>query len=375
VTGEDHATRRHVWAKATGADGTCTRGKSSSGTRVAWIDATRGICVIGVVLMHVCVSLYLEEVGHAGSAAVWQELIDEMTPFRIPALALVSGILLSKRIRQGWSSTALRRSTTTSAWLYTVWLTMFLLFALATGEGVWTQQVPDVQSYLQELVLPRTVLWYIFALAVWAALLSSLRNVEPRLVFGLLVAVSIASFSFAGTPGFDHYISIAQYAFMFAAGVYWRHAIVERTERGPVSWTAMLALAVFAFCWLLNEFAYRTDVSIAVSVPQRLSAAFLLLVGARMLCGITVIRAPLVWIGRRTLPIYVLHPLLIDSIRLIPGHGMWMDHDVIRPVWWPLLVTVAITLVAAAFYELARRTPARILFEVPQWLMRRVTGR
>ncbi|MDN3310461.1 acyltransferase [Microbacterium oryzae] len=336
--------------------------------RIVWIDAARGICVLAVVLMHTTLSAYLGYLQPGTSTGFWSWFIDAMTPFRMPGLAMLSGLLLARRIRTGWSDSAVRVSIASSYWLYAVWLLVFALFAGLIGSHVWTGPVGvgeglRLDAYLNQLVLPRTILWYVFALAVWSALLATLHRVDPGLVLVTLTILSICSHYVPVADDNDQYRNLLRYAVFFAIGVYGSPWLRERVHAGHAPF-AVAALAVYLGA---GGIIAQGDphVGAVLSVPRDAAAAVLLLLLMSVLCRVRAIGAVLGWVGRRTLPIYVLHGLLLETLAFAPHWGAVIDRAGVRSVA-PLLVTAAIAILSIVVYELVMRTPARAVFELPR---------
>ena len=76
--------------------------------RLAWVDAARGICVLGVVLFHVCTWQYLplgDALWHPAAAA-WDTVNSYLGTFRMPLLMALSGMLAARRVGEGWAARA-----------------------------------------------------------------------------------------------------------------------------------------------------------------------------------------------------------------------------------------------------------------------------
>lgn len=340
--------------------------------RIAWIDATRAICVLGVVLMHTVLTLQSAGV----EIAPWRWFVDEMGPFRISALSMLSGLLLSRRIREGWSSLAARSSVALSVWLYVVWLLLFTLFATGVGSFIWTGPLGGGttaeawQAFASQLLLPRTVLWYVLALAIWTALLTTLHRADPALVLCLLFVLSLSAPFLPALEGSDQYVNVCRYAFFFALGVYgaprlraWIASHPERVLLGGV--------AGFAALRGLELVVSTETIDIAVTPARDTAAALALLAAIVFVCRIRPLERGLAWVGRRTLPIYVVHGLALEALILFPATWAPFLHEHAVARWTgPLVATLAIAAFAIALHTLALLTPARVLFTLPDPLVR-----
>lgn len=345
--------------------------------RIVWIDAARGICVLGVVLMHATLSLGFGVIDSA-AGVFWRWLIDVMGPFRMPGLSMLSGLLLARRIRHGWADRSVRVSIATSYWLYAVWLLLFVLFAVVVGSAIWTGPIgggTDAQAWqalLNQLVLPRTLLWYVLALAVWTALLTTLRRVDPALVLVGLTILSIAAAYLPVVDNNDQYRNIARYALFFAIGVYGSAWIRGRVAQRPGA-TAAQAAGVAAVCAIIMVLGDNPDVAAVLSAPRDAAAALLLLTAVAIACRVGPVGRALAWIGRRTLPVYVMHGLLLEALLLSPLRNQLLGLPLVGALS-PLIVTLAVAAVAVGVHALVIRTPLRVVFALPAPWRRRLAG-
>ncbi|MDN4610648.1 hypothetical protein [Arthrobacter burdickii] len=81
------------------------------------------------------------------------------------------------------------------------------------------------------------------------------------------------------------------------------------------------------------------------------------------------------YVGVRTLPIYLLHPLVLCSVAFLPGVPAVerLVSTVPGDALYPLGLTVAVIVVSLAIHELLRAIPANPLFRLPAGLARSLT--
>jgi peptidoglycan/LPS O-acetylase OafA/YrhL len=332
--------------------------------RLVWADGVRGFCVIAVVLSHF-IGWGLEPVRGSAADVFWETASGQLTPIRMPALFVLSGFLMSSRVKAGFSDRRAVTSAATSYYLYVVWLTLFGLISfvgLATGVSSWS-------DFLLQLLVPKTILWFVLALALWTVVLAALHRVPPAVLLTLLGMLSVASYWLPGQTGVDHYARILEYGFFFGLGVFGKPVLVFLAE-GRHWFAAAGALAVYLGARAVMS-AGSGDAVVEGTLPivRDTAAVVVVIVVIATLCRASWVRAPLVWVGRRTLPIYVMHPLLIWALARTPG---WESAIGIpgMAVVGPILATVAISLVAVGLYLVMIRTPLRALFELPSFVKR-----
>lgn len=343
--------------------------------RLAWVDAARALCVLAVVVMHTTISL-LAVFEPDPLDMTWRHIVDAMTPFRMPALSLLSGMLLASRIRAGFGDRRALASIALSAWLYVVWLAVFLIVALTVGTSVWLGQFgygetkDSLGSFVDQLVLPRTVLWYVLALAVWSAILAAVRQVPPAAVLIVLSALSIVSFSLP-SDGAEQHPNMVRYFVFFAVGVYASGQIRDRIAKAPWT-TALVAAGAFIAVSFISSFGPSERVDDVLTVPRDIAGAVIVIVLAAALCLLPGVGRALAWVGRRTLPIYVMHAILLDLLVMHSGWWSALFADRLARAVAPVIIMLTITAVAVGFHALATRTPARVLFALPVAWKRRI---
>lgn len=348
-------------------------------SRIPWIDTARALCVLAVVLMHTTISL-LVVADPSPLDLTWRQIVDAMTPLRMPALSLLSGMLLARRIRAGWTDGSARASMATSAWLYVVWLAVFLVLAITVGWSMWLgpfgagTPLQGIQAFVDQLVLPRSVLWYVFALVVWSAVLATVRHAAPGAVLLTLAALSIASFYMDG-DGSDQYRNVIRYFVFFAVGVYFSTPIRARFVERPLA-TGAIAVCAFAAVTFVSWFGLNDNVGYVLSVPRDIAGALVVITIAVGLCTVPILGRGLAWVGRRTLPIYVMHVPLLELLTMFPS--WWIDvlDGAFARAVAPVVITCLVAAVAVLFHSIATRTPACVLFMLPSaWRLKLLEAR
>lgn len=298
---------------------------------------------------------------------MWVTVNDALTAVRMPTLFAISGFLLSSRIRKGWSDPRTRFSAAHSLYLYLIWLVIYALVApwfptgaqpLSTSEG-WL-------SLGTQLFNPHTMLWFILGLVFWTVVLATVRFLPSWVILPALFLVTALSLEIEWATQLDFYIRILRYGFYFAVGVYLRPAM-EKAINDHVWLTAGCSLAGYVIVRLAAPIEDVIGLPISVLTPLRDLAALGLAMSvlAASVSRVSLLRAPLVWVGERTLPIYVLHSLVIWTLVKIPGWGVVMKlplHKYVAPVLWTAIVAA----VCIAVYFVAMKTPARYLFDMPK---------
>ena len=259
---------------------------------------------------------------------------------------------------------------------------MYALFYAVVVEPTLPHRVDGVADLVRQLVVPETTLWYVFALAVYIAVLGALHRVPPWVVLSALSVLSVVMLLLL-PPRPTRCGARSRAGRLLRAGVTGAGLLRLLADRSSVLVVA-LAAVVAAGVTLCGRFTAGNEVAEAVLFLVR-GAAFLVLAVA--VVAVAVRWSPAqrlgVALGRRTLPIYVLHPLWIALLLLAAAgfaHGA-LAEVVASPVGallYPLVVTSAVIALCLGTQSLVTWAHLRVpLFEMPRrWVARldRPTG-
>jgi uncharacterized membrane protein YcfT len=312
----------------------------------------------------------LEPVSGTEAETFWEKASGQLTPIRMPTLFVLSGFLLSSRVRTGFTDRRALTSAATSYYLYVVWLA---LFGLIAAVGVFTG-VTGPAGFVSQLLLPRTILWFVLGLAAWTIVLAALRRLHPAVILVALGALSIASFWLPGQDGVDHYARILQYGFFLGLGVYGKPVLGQLVSGKLWHLSGAAVVGYLVTRMLMSAASDDAIVTSTLTIVRDTAAVVVAIVAIAAICRLRWARVPLVWVGRRTLPIYVMHAPMIGALTGLAG---WDAVVGIPGVAWaaPLISTVVISAIAVGVHAVLTRTPLRVLFELPSGLKRRLGGR
>lgn len=345
-------------------------------TRLAWVDVARGVVVTMVVLMHVGIYHFLPMTEGTEANAFWTQVSDFLQVLRMPSLLILSGWLAGSRIRAGLGSARTRRAIWANAYLYVLWLAIYVAVAVALG-GTTMAQAPAPETFLGQLLLPYSTLWFLAALGWYTALLAALRRVPVAIVLPALFALGWATTAIWPVE-MGLWANVPHMAIYFAIGVYARPT-VEGIGRHPLAALVGGVVVARVAGEIVTGFVASDLPTYPVVVTQSL-AGVAAVFGAASLATryVEPLTRPAAWIGRRTLSIYALHYLGLMAVSTaVSGRLYDVDRALLAGEtgqWiYPLVATGAIVAIAVTVKELAGRIWLGWLFAMPHrpiWLVR-----
>jgi uncharacterized membrane protein YcfT len=327
-------------------------------SRVGWPDVAKGICIILVVLWHVVTKVAIHIPGAGPVTDAWAMLNAQLLPLRIPLFFLVSGMFAARAVL-GRDATSWRRRAGRLALLYVVWV-LIQTFVLALTPDFDTARATDGWELLAQLTISPTYLWYLLALAAYLAIARLTRGLPTVAV--LAVAFVIAAVAGAGViPDLGNLWQLVQNLFFFLVGLRLR-AVIERFTRSVGIGGALALAAVY-----VGALAAVAALGIRL-LPGVWPALALVAVGFGVALSVLldrhagVVARPLRWIGRRTLPIYVLHMMPLAFV----GAGLeavgWRPTPVLEGIG-PVVLTAVVIATCLAVHALLVRCGLGALFD------------
>lgn len=351
--------------------GVGARAQTASGARVGWPDVAKGVCIVLVVLWHVVVkhSAGIDWQDAAGVPELWLTVSAQLLPLRMPLFFVVSGIFAARVIAMAESLPATRRMLRL-ALLYVLWVLIQTVALPLAGPQLDTAWARDPVELIWQLTLSPTNLWYLLALSLYLLIGRITRGLPSGVV--LPSAFLVSALAATGiVPDAGNLWQVGQNLFFFLAGLRLRGWLMRFAEassgvRGAglaglylvaavlVSWLG--ARQWFGVWMVLSAIAVLAGVSICVLVDR-----------------VEPVAAGLRWIGRRTLPIYVIHMIPLALVdRMLSGVDAWVFSGPVLAALEPLLVTAVVIAASLGAHALLMRIGAGRLFD--PLMPRRVRG-
>ncbi|WKD60765.1 Acyltransferase family protein [Corynebacterium ciconiae DSM 44920] len=340
--------------------------------RLKWPDAAKGLSIVGVALLHVCL-----EVPHGMDTwlAGLNHLLD---PLRMPLFFLVSGYFSVKVLRF-----SLREVLSKRIWFfflpYLVWMPIYLFikefemvrFADFTHRGAgWVAM---------SVLSGEGMYWFLYCLAVFCLFAWATRSLSNPVA----VALSLTPLLLQLTPvSASIVLHFGQYLPIYMIGLRYRSAITwlarSCTRSGFIVTYVLSGLAAYTAHHWWQESLRGTALA---GLPGRgegrwgwssdffdlieglvwrlwlLPTAVLLAVA---LASVPLVFSALAFVGRHTLVVYIGHPIALsvlfgmllryrEGVLIEPGNGVWAS-----PSLWVIGVFIVVMIACYGFYLLSR---------------------
>lgn len=337
--------------------------------REGWPDVAKGVCIILVVLWHVVTKQAIDMPGAGAVTEVWSTVNAQLLPLRMPLFFLISGMFAGRAVT-AIDGASWRRRAARLASVYVIWV-LIQTFVLALTPDFDTARASDAGELLAQLTVSPTNLWYLLALAAYLLIARLTRQVPTPVLLPVAFVASAAAAS-GVLPDLGNLWQVVQNLFFFLAGMRLRGTVEAFARSSRPSHPFMLG-AAYAVCaaavgvlgmrqwpgvWpMLSVVAVAFGVATCAVLDRRAGA----------------IARPLRWVGRRTLPIYVLHmiPLaLIDAGIRATGIRTTPVIEAVQP----LVLTSIVIAICLGVHAVLRRCGLGVLFD-PLPLADRLSGR
>ncbi|MGZ8738759.1 MAG: acyltransferase family protein, partial [Nocardioides sp.] len=306
--------------------------------RLDWADVAKGACIVLVVLHHATTKQYdaLVPAHLTPVADAWTWLTQVLKPVRMPLFFVISGFFAASAVHRPWSRVT--RRIATSSYLYVVWL--LLLAAFTTWEReLPMNRVQNLDELALDLVFASTGLWFLYSLAVYFVLVRLTSRLPAVAVLAATTVLAAVASLFPIEEA--NRVSVLMHLAYFVLG-----ARFPELVRRAATWSRPGALPALTVAFVLASVLLEH-----AGLPMSVDVVLLSVVGLPwgVLLAVRATRAPrtttaLSWVGRRTLPVYVLHiPVLGVVHHLGLGPDLGPDASaLLLATTYPLVVTTLV---------------------------------
>jgi uncharacterized membrane protein YcfT len=329
-------------------------------SRVAWVDAAKGLSIVLVVFHHTV--YFLDTSGLAPAPVVAGN--EALASLRMPLFFLASGLFVAGPLAAPWR-TLLHKRVAFFLWLYLLWtLIRFTFFATLVPPGIDPDDSANPLNVILALLLPGPSMWFLYALALFSVIGKLLRRVPVAVQ--LAASGVLSALAGAGLLEFDsRWTYMSRFLFFFLLGWHAKQ-LIERLARA----SSLLKVAAAAVaCIAAAGGAVVLDVRTVPGVAWALNCVAVVF-GVLFAAWISryVIGRPLVALGRRTLPIYLTHMLWLAAIVAGIRH---LDFPSVVAYALPVVITIALVGLSLMTHRLLVRAGGTWLFALPLRLAHR----
>lgn len=345
--------------------------------RLQWVDATRGAAVAAVVLFHVSIWHFIPILRSSREAPValrfWELTNGVIGGLRMPVLLTLSGLLVARRVSAGLGST--RRSAAGNFYLYLVWLAVYAVVSLVVPQHM-PQEIGSVADAFEQVLVPATSLWYVFALGLYILLMTAVRRVPTAVVLAVLGVLNVLAFTFP--PQLGLWGKILGLAVYFAVGVRLGSAFRSSVEHVRV-WRTLVLVAVSVVLLYADRFAPNKMSEVTFSLFRNVVIVFMAVAVVALLVRLPPMARLGVYLGQRTLGVYVMHALLVQllvvaSVGPLLGVIEFIATNTALALIYPLALMAVLIVVCLGLEKALRAAGAGWLFLLPAPIRLRLEG-
>lgn len=329
--------------------------------RQRWIDTVKGTAIVLVVLGHAYA--LQQEYGWEAHWA-WNDLNILLGLWRMPVFMLVAGFFVTRSLER-YGTQYWRRRPLNMLWLFAVWTVVFALAYLLVG-AVTDFLTPGAKlsEWIRETLAFDSYLWFLVALAVYYSLQAVVGR-RPRIAVLLAAVVLYLVF----VPGLVEKVSwgsneVPEHWLFFLVGA-WGSTAIRTWVPQVRPWQGLLWCAGFGasiIAWMpTRDMPVLEHFTAAIPPLLGIPAGLWLL---HLLDG----RPGMGWarrVGSRSLPIYVLHAIILQLVLGLMTRVAWPDAAAtVMLHLGPVLLTVLTVVLALLIHRATASVP--LLWGLPE---------
>lgn len=320
--------------------------------RVAWVDFSKGICIILVVLLN---TTYGVEKS-TGLVTVFHSFNEWAQPFRMPDFFFIAGLFLMRRVDRPWRS-FLDTKVAHFAYFYVIWMSIWYVVRLPQYIGEMGLE-NALLLYLKNFIEPLGSLWFIYMLSVFFVVAKLLKSFPVWLVFISAALLHVAQID-SGWRVIDEFSS--RFVFFYAGFAFAPYAFVMAqnlsAQKGACLITGLTIWAVLNSWLVTGEFAQILGMSLVLGFIGT---------GAVITTGVLLSKSwlgnPVRYLGSSTLIVFLSYFLFSVATRIILLKTGFID-DVSLIV---IVASLAGIIGPVVAYFLVKNTPLAFLYERPE---------
>lgn len=326
---------------------------ASARQRTVWCDIAKGFAIILVVYYHASMGVLYDI-----PVDPWWErtLTLPMTYFRMPLFFFASGIFAAVSIRRDWWRFT-DRTLLHLVYIFVLWNLLQLCIRTAMANYLNHPLDDPLHALMNIVVDPLDVTWFVEVLIIFYIALRILRDVPSSVVIAAGVVLAML-------PEASNYVlERSQSLFLFFAAGAALSDRMQRVQWRPDLWLVVALVGAFAVCSLAfvhSDLDTNRSLILGLSCLGVVAAVSL----AMWIAHYGKYFGWLLYIGRHTLPVFVMHITCAGATREVLLRTELISHPA------PLIIasTVVGVIVPLGIYVLCEMLRFPWLFERPQQL-------
>lgn len=334
------------------------RSVNVSRARLNWVDYAKGLAILLVVYRHALVGLNRAGLFVPEFLYNMQEYVYN---FRMPVFFVLSGIFLGKTLNKNTTGKIAKKKVATLFYPYLLWTVV--LISMQILFSAYTNSSRTVVDYSYILLQPRNLdhMWYLLALFNTSILYLAARrwwNPGPlvHVIFAVVLfhlTLLVRDYSFFSDL-FYHYIFLL-------AGVLLSERTLSDRELS-LSQLALRMLMVLPF-FVVGQWGWQQlDQDNMYLQPLLLIIVLIACVFFYYFCRFFYqagIFKGLIYVGKHSLPVYILHLFVISFIRIVLIK-VFMLENIYLIIFLSMLLGITLPII---FYRICRKLGIGYLFE------------
>lgn len=316
-------------------------------SRIDWVDYAKGVSMILVVLHHVI----MRDVDSIFYSEWLISLNDNLKLFRMPLFFFLSGLFIYKGLTMDLKS-FFNKKIKNLLFVYTIWNIMWYFLMVLFLASILRNTV-DL-GWILSLYYNPPIYWFLYALIIFSSITYLFRN-KPWLA----LALSLIGFAISISNGNHHRPTfldeVMRYYPMYLVGYYFSKNIVNYSRLIKKRYVIILPLYLYVVGVVLNSSLNNDFLFI---LPLMLLGIILGISLAKTLV-ITKSLGFFGFIGRNTLPIYILHvypTFIFATILTKSGLESIAIYTVIQ-----FLMALMLPIIV---FKIIEKTPLKIMFNI-----------
>lgn len=339
---------------------------TATGGRIPWADAAKGVTILFVVLWHVTLKHY-QVVDWGIPANIlqgWDSVVLALRPLRMPLFFLLSGFFAWRALARPWRATFTKR-VMKPYWIYLVWMTLTTI-VYAFDPALNIAHGDSLGWWVIGLFVAYSHPWYIYAITAYFVFAKLVRGMPTVPVLVAAAALSLVASINGLIPLPGNTVSIARNLFWFLLGAYLPRLLPA--VAASASWVRAAGSAALYGALTVAANSFGLQDAIGVEMLQSLLIVLAALDVLVLICRAESLTRPALWLGSRTMPIYLIHIFLLLALHEVAlrlpldlSHGPGL----VVAVLYPLLATTAIVIASLGVERLLLAIRLTWLFELP----------